>query len=62
MVPCRALTIDDEVETFFISRAYNPNQVFIYIKDVYRNEVYLENLSTNVGTVHERYDFSNVET
>lgn len=53
-----------EEKYFYISRAYNPNQVFVYsyMKNHYgRLKLYLENLSLDVSIVHELYNFGNVE-
>lgn len=63
-IRCKVDMIDGDSKEFFISRAYNPNQVFVYseISDFFGNKImYLKNLSTNVCIIHERYDFGNVE-
>lgn len=62
MLQCYVLTVDGYEEMFYVSRAYNPNHVFVYIEDHSNNKFYLENLSTNVSIVHERYNFGSVET
>jgi hypothetical protein len=46
---------------FLVSRAYNPNEVFVYTSDPHSDEIYLDILSTNVSIVHEPYEFGNVE-
>ena len=62
MVLCRApLRDSEEKEYFYISRAYNPNEVFVYTADPRNGRIYLKNLSINVSIVHERYNFGNIE-
>ena len=62
MLRCYAVLSDAITPgSFYISRAYNPNQVLVYTKDLHSDEIYLEILSVNVSTVHEPYDFGNVE-
>ena len=49
--------------TFYISRAYNPNQVFIYsqVEESMQRKFYLEYLNTDVSIVHEPYNLGNIE-
>ena len=61
VLPCNADTASEEEEVFYISRAYNPYEVFVFAKDPRNDQLYLENLVTNVSVVHERYHFGHVE-
>ena len=65
MIRCYAQRIDDGGREFYhISRAYRPSEVFVYQQeglDGGLNKMYLENLSTHVGIVHELYNFGDVE-
>lgn len=61
MVRCYAGMTDGRIQMFLISRAYNPNQVFVYSQNLMDGTVYLENLSIDVSIVHERYNFGSVE-
>ena len=61
MIRCEAHVRDHEGYTnFYISRGYQPGQVFLYVSGP-PNEVHLENLSANIGIVHEPYNFGDVE-
>ena len=62
MANCLAKMADGSVRRFSISRAYNPNQVFVYVENPLDKRMYLDHLVVNVGIVHERYDFNEVET
>ena len=54
--------INGNMRMIYISRAYNPNQVFVYSQvEVDTDKFYIENLSTDVNIVHERYYFDNIE-
>jgi hypothetical protein len=63
MICCYISLFDeDSYGKFCISRAYNPNQVFVYVPDPSnRNKFYLENLNTNVHIVQEQYNLGDVE-
>lgn len=63
MTLCRSIYVDsDEGDSLiFISRAYISNQVFVYEFDSLDNEVYLENLSTNISIVDELNSFDLIE-
>lgn len=58
---CYADMFDGSSKKFYISRAYNPNQAFVYIKDPQDEKLYLRVLHTDIGIVNERYNFSRVE-
>lgn len=61
MVTCNVRMIDNNEDFFFISRAYNANQVFVYSLQNPERKLYLENLSTNVSIIHDYYNFGTVE-
>lgn len=64
MVRCDISTIFGVQKEFYISRAYTPNQVFVYscITDSSgQKKIYPENLSLDISIVHDRYNFGNVE-
>jgi len=62
MIRCVMGGSDVKSSTLYISRAYNPNEVFVYLSDhSFSENVYLETLSTHVSIVKENYNFDNVE-
>lgn len=61
LVPCLATTSDGSEAVFYISRGYNPYQVFVWIRNPLNMQIYLQNLSTGVSLAHELYNFGNVE-
>jgi len=61
VLECNVNTTKDDQTVFYISRGYNPNQVFAFIKDDFDDDLYLENLFADVSIVHERYNFGEVE-
>ena len=48
-------------KTFYVSTAYNPNQVFVSTMNPFDKPLYLRNLIVDVSVVHEPYSFSDVE-
>lgn len=46
--------------SLYISRAYRPNQVFVYVK-VPPGRIFLDNLSFNVSVTDEPIGFDDVE-
>ena len=60
-VECWAKMINDDPRKYSISRAYNPNEVFVHNKDKSSNKLYLEALVKNVSIVHESYNFDKPE-
>lgn len=64
MLCCEVITVTGKAKQFYISRAYNPNQVFVYSfspDSSGRMRLHLENLSIDVSIVQEPYNFGNVE-
>lgn len=64
IVVCPVRIIDSSHQTrVYISRAYKSNEVFVYLRDPSDGRLYLENLSVNVGIVHEPFtcNFDDVE-
>ena len=61
MMRCFAKKILSGPQVFYISRAYNPHQTFVYIQDDRDSKFYIHHLSTNVSVVHDRYNFGEVE-
>ena len=59
MVAC--YTKAPEKKVFYISRAYNPNQAFVYVQESSDDKLYLEILSTNVSIIRESYNFDDIE-
>ena len=58
---CRALDPDEDVASFYLSRAYISDHVLVYTKRNSDGKIYLENLSTNVNIVDEINSFDFVE-
>jgi hypothetical protein len=52
---------NNTIVKFYVSRAYNPGQVFVYAVNDVSGDIYLEVLCTDVSIVREPYDFGNVE-
>ena len=62
LIFCYAIMKDPyKVEPIYLSRAYNPNQVFVYFEDYSENRFHLKALFTDVGIVHEPYRFNDIE-
>lgn len=61
MLRCPTTMANSNLEFYYISRGYNPSEVFVYIQDIPNDKIYLENLNINVNFVHETYNFGNVE-
>lgn len=63
MVLCYATLQDsDNLGLYYVSRAYNPNQVFVYTaSDPTDGTLRIVNLCTDVSIVHERYNLGDVE-
>jgi hypothetical protein len=52
MLWCLAESIESDTQTeYFVSRAYRPNNVFVFTRDYSSREMYLENLSSGISVV-----------
>ena len=61
MIRCYVTLVNGDDHFFYISRAYNPHQVFVYSVDPTNGDIYLEIMSTDVSIVYELYNFGKVE-
>ena len=49
------------IGSLYISRSYMSNRVFVYLQDPVDGNIYLENLSDNIGVIDEIYSFNFIE-
>ena len=61
MITCTALLPDGRLQNVYISRAYNPFQMFAYSEDRVDGKFYLEMLATDVATAQDRHNLGEVE-
>jgi hypothetical protein len=58
MLSCTAASTDGmtrNARTFYVSRAYNPNEVFVYTDCESTRKIHLKILSTNISIIHETH-------